>query len=181
MLLVRRCTATWVPNYGRHVEAGDSVSLVYFSRETNKKMLGFEDDECENGEPLYQLCMPQPVHGMPQPEEHKVHTEAVQTAAPLFFSVPSQPVTFVPEESAYVFSCPHCLGTVVVLSHEVNCTIFRHAVLKATGTQVNPHAPKEELDQLLAQGLVYGCALPFKLVLNGVAAGGMRAECCGYI
>lgn len=85
-----------------------------------------------------------------------------------------QPLTLIPEDSMYVFNCPHCLGTILVHTQEVNCHIFRHAVLKSTAEQINPHAPKEELDQLAAQQLIYGCGLPFQIT-------GQFAEACGYI
>ena len=90
--------------------------------------------------------------------------------------IEKQPVTLVPEESVYVFSCPHCLGTVVVHVNEVNCQIFRHAVMKATGEQVNPHAPKAFLDQLVAQDLIHGCGMPFRIIDNNT-----HVVACEYI
>lgn len=98
----------------------------------------------------------------------------------------SVPLTFIPEDSAYVFNCPHCSNTIVVHSQEVNCQIFRHAVFKDTGLQVNPHASKAELDSLLAQELIHGCGKPFRFVNNGTEAENnhlywTHAEICDYI
>ena len=73
------------------------------------------------------------------------------------------------------FSCPHCQGVVYLSPSEVNCAIFRHAVLIATGEGISPHAPKAECDALVAQGAVRGCAGPFKLSANR-----KFAEVCSY-
>ena len=100
-----------------------------------------------------------------------------------------QPIQFVAEDQAYVFSCPHCLGSVVVHVSEVNCQIFRHAVLKNSGqqqqvnaqvnAQVNPHASKEELEYLVENDLVYGCGRPFRMFQeNGVWS---YVDVCDYI
>lgn len=95
-----------------------------------------------------------------------------------------QPIQFVSEDQAYVFSCPHCLGSVVVHVSEVNCQIFRHAVLKNSGeqqviAQVNPHAPKEELKYLVENDLVYGCGRPFRMFQeNGLWS---YVDVCDYI
>jgi hypothetical protein len=58
--------------------------------------------------------------------------------------------------------CPHCQCSVEIV--EINCAIFRHAVLKQNGQQLNPHASKEECEQLAEQGAIYGCGKPFRLV-----------------
>jgi hypothetical protein len=68
---------------------------------------------------------------------------------------------------------------VVVHANEVNCQIFRHAALKTTGEQVNPHASKEELERLVEQNLVYGCGRPFRMIKERGAWS--YAEECGYI
>jgi hypothetical protein len=89
-------------------------------------------------------------------------------------------VTYVSEDHCYVFQCPHCDCMTQVAEQEVNCQIFRHGTMKSTGQQVNPHAPKEHCDRLVAQDLVYGCCKPFRLTRNsiGVIA---HAEICDYI
>jgi len=92
----------------------------------------------------------------------------------------SFPVLFVPEDACYVFECPHCGVIVQVLKNEVNCQIFRHAVLKSTNEQINPHTPKARCDQLAETGQIYGCGKPFRLFfgINGIVE---RVEPCGYI
>jgi hypothetical protein len=68
--------------------------------------------------------------------------------------------------------CPHCDVTIQII--EVNCAIFRCGQYKNTGKQLNPHASKELCDSVFAQGLIFGCGKPFKLI-NGLA------EKCDYI
>jgi len=58
--------------------------------------------------------------------------------------------------------CPHCSGQIEVES--INCGIFRHAVFKHNGHQVNPHLPKEECDKLIQADSVHGCCKPFRIV-----------------
>lgn len=72
-----------------------------------------------------------------------------------------------------VVSCPHCAGSVEIV--ELNCRIFRHGVVKATGQQMSPHAPKEECDRLADQQLIFGCGKPFQLDAAN------HAQVCDYI
>jgi hypothetical protein len=77
-------------------------------------------------------------------------------------------------------NCPHpdCGLLVVIDPREINCAIFRHGVYKKTGRQMSPHAPKPYCDQVFAQGLIYGCGKPFKLLkLDGKIV----AVVCDYI
>jgi hypothetical protein len=60
-----------------------------------------------------------------------------------------------------IVQCPHCQDWIFI--EAVNCAIFRHAVYKSTLEYIPPHAPKEECDRLIQEGLVYGCAKPFRL------------------
>ena len=92
-----------------------------------------------------------------------------------------QTLTLVPEEQVYVFNCPHCLGSVVVHCQEVNCQIFRHAVLKDSGAQVSPHASKVELEALVEQDRIHGCGLPFRIVKEQGSTTWTHAESCDYI
>lgn len=73
------------------------------------------------------------------------------------------PVTYTEADDAFVFECPHCAMLIQVLSTQINCAIFRHAVMK-NGTEISPHLPKEECDRLVAAGLVYGCCKPYRFV-----------------
>lgn len=72
-------------------------------------------------------------------------------------------VQYIDADHCYVFDCPHCGIPVQVAENEVNCQIFVHGIMRSTGLQVNPHAPKEHCDRLIKQDLVYGCCKPFKL------------------
>ena len=74
----------------------------------------------------------------------------------------------------YLFKCPHCPDYCEVHKTEIRCTIFRHAVYKKDLAFVNPHASKEECDKWVREGLIYGCAKPFKF-------DGKKVEVCGYI
>ncbi len=78
-----------------------------------------------------------------------------------------------------VFVCPHCSDAIVVLRNEVNCRIFRHGVMKSDYKQVDPHAPKDVCDRLVAEGLIFGCGRPFRLVPDG--NDGFTIEICDYI
>lgn len=92
-----------------------------------------------------------------------------------------QQLTFISEDNVFIFNCPCCLGTIVVHGSEVNCQIFRHAVLKTTGSQVSPHASKNELDTLLANDLLHGCGGPFQLFKQPGGEQWSYAETCDYI
>jgi hypothetical protein len=72
--------------------------------------------------------------------------------------------------------CPHCNGTIII--EELNCRIFRHAVLKENGNQINPHAPKEECENYIEKDMIYGCGKPF-IVVNKDDK--YIAEICDYI
>jgi len=60
--------------------------------------------------------------------------------------------------------CPHCEQYVIIL--EINCAIFRHAVLRENFQQINPHADKQTCDYLSSNKLIYGCGKPFKIVVE---------------
>jgi hypothetical protein len=78
----------------------------------------------------------------------------------------------------YFITCPNCEGQIIVHKNEVNCKIFRHAVYKNSLININPHAPKQECDQLFNDGKIYGCGKPFQLIgENGL----YNAVICDYI
>ena len=54
------------------------------------------------------------------------------------------------------------MGIVVIT--EINCSIFRHGVLKSNGQQINPHATQQECKSFLERDLIYGCGKPFQLI-----------------
>ena len=68
------------------------------------------------------------------------------------------------EEGFYFFNCPHCFSEIIVQQNELNCRIFRHAVMKNTYRQVNPHLSKIECDKLLTEDKVIGCCKPFEII-----------------
>jgi hypothetical protein len=76
-----------------------------------------------------------------------------------------------------VVQCPHCSDFIFI--DQLNCQIFRHAVLISTGQQINPHSSKQDCDNLVKQQLIYGCSKPFKLVKTN--DGIFLAEKCNYI
>jgi hypothetical protein len=81
------------------------------------------------------------------------------------------------EENVKTVNCPHC-GQLIVIE-QVNCSIFRCAVYKHSGEQLNPHAPREECDRLAEQGLIYGCGKPFRVLPQADRT--LLAEACDYI
>lgn len=62
--------------------------------------------------------------------------------------------------------CPNCDNYIEIL--ELNCCIFRHGVYKVSKQQINPHSPKDVIEQLIKDDLILGCGKPFKIV-NGLA------------
>lgn len=64
----------------------------------------------------------------------------------------------------YAIHCPHCKDPVLI--EQLNCRIFRHACFK-NGDPIPPHSTKEECDNFVEKGLVYGCAKPFQILLDG--------------
>ena len=51
-----------------------------------------------------------------------------------------------------------------IISNEINCGIFRHAVYKSNLMQIPPHENKINCDKLIADEMVYGCAKPFQII-----------------
>jgi len=74
--------------------------------------------------------------------------------------------------------CPHCKDYFIVNKKDINCAIFRHAVFKKNFHPINPHETKEKCQELVDNNLVFGCAKPFKLILNNDK---YEAEICDYI
>ena len=71
--------------------------------------------------------------------------------------------------------CPHCNIDIIIFKCELNCRIFRCGLFKSNLQQINPHAPKEICDKLLADDLIYGCAKPFRITDS------LEIEPCEYI
>lgn len=59
--------------------------------------------------------------------------------------------------------CPHCNDFIII--NEINCGIFRHATLKTTGEQIDPHSSKEKCEEYVKNDLIFGCGKPFQIVV----------------
>lgn len=75
--------------------------------------------------------------------------------------------------------CPHCEAGIEVPVLALNCAIFRHGVFIDTFEPVDPHAPRELCEWLVANGLIYGCGKPFTIIQD--ASGLVSAIKCGYV
>lgn len=76
----------------------------------------------------------------------------------------------------FEIKCPHCNEYVII--EQINCSIFRHGVIKTNLQQINPHLPKIECDKLKELDLIYGCGKPFKVVIENNEWKGIE---CDYI
>ena len=76
-----------------------------------------------------------------------------------------------------VVSCPHFNDPVLI--EKLNCCIFRHGILIASGKQVDPHSPKELCDFYVLRNKIYGCGKPFKIVRDEKDK--LVAVVCDYI
>lgn len=123
----------------------------------------------------------------PPPNSCPVPTKEEKEVDTLGQNPNSRPVLLDDKSGLYVFRCPHCDSFVEVEKNQVNCHIFRHAYFFnklpngqiVLTQQLNPHAPKEMCDKLVAEGKVYGCGKPFRFVRQ--PDGKYIAEICGYI
>lgn len=70
-------------------------------------------------------------------------------------------------EVPYIVLCPHYGDSIII--EQINCRIFRHAIYKTTGEQMDPHASKEVCEKARMDGVIYGCARPFLLEASGCA------------
>lgn len=77
----------------------------------------------------------------------------------------------------YLMQCPHCGDFILI--QKINCGIFRHGALKATGKQISPHAPKYLCDHFVSRKMIYGCGKPFRIFLD--IHGKPVIEPCDYI
>ena len=89
-------------------------------------------------------------------------------------------ITYIKEDNAYIFNCPHCNQLIQVLKNQINCKIFRHGYYKNTLEQIPPHSSKEVCDDLFNKGLIYGCGKPF-IVQYGDSGMLENVSICDYI
>ena len=75
--------------------------------------------------------------------------------------------------SNIIITCPNCNICIEIV--QFNCRIFRCGIYKDTFTQIPPHLPKNECDELFQNGLIYGCGKPFKMLEDNTPA------MCDYI
>ena len=75
-----------------------------------------------------------------------------------------------------VITCPHCNDPILI--DQLNCKIFRHAVFKDSGKQINPHASKLECNNYISNNLIYGCGKPFRIIKSNQQ---YNVEICDYI
>jgi hypothetical protein len=75
-----------------------------------------------------------------------------------------------------IVMCPNCNEFIII--EKLNCCIFRHAVCKETGIQIDPHSSKDVCEQLLNNNLILGCGKPFKIIVDGEK---IKVEICEYI
>lgn len=76
-----------------------------------------------------------------------------------------------------VMQCPHCQDYVLIAA--INCQIFRHAFIAATGEQLPPHTSQSECERLFQGGALFGCGKPFRIVKN--EHNELCTVICGYI
>ena len=74
-----------------------------------------------------------------------------------------------------IVNCPHCSEFIFIYRNDLNCRIFRHAIIKETFNQINPHASKQQCDEYIKNNEIYGCGKPFKINAND------EAIICDYI
>ena len=84
-------------------------------------------------------------------------------------------------DKIHIFKCLHCGEDFMIQKSDFNCKILRHAVYKDSMQSINPHAPKEECDRLVSEGLVYGCGKPLRISKGKNDEGKYEVEICEYI
>lgn len=80
-----------------------------------------------------------------------------------------------------LLKCPNCGNFFITAENDINCAIYRHAALKSNMEQIDPHMSKDDCDKLIKEGLVYGCAKPFKIIKKESLDFPYEAVKCDYI
>lgn len=71
------------------------------------------------------------------------------------------------DKDSLIFSCPNCAMMIMVKKNQMNCCIFRHGTFikrGKIGSQIGRHLSESKCKQLVKQGKIVGCGLPFKLI-----------------
>ena len=76
----------------------------------------------------------------------------------------------------FVIACPNCKTYFVITKNDLNCGIFRCAILKHNQKQVNPHATMEVMETLLNQNKIIGCGAAFCIPCPN----SMEPKLCSY-
>ena len=79
------------------------------------------------------------------------------------------------EEDYIVIECPHCQDSIIIYKKQIRCRIFRHAVYKNSGRNVNPHLSQNKCEALVKSGKIFGCCKPLCLNRDN------KPEICDYI
>jgi len=77
-----------------------------------------------------------------------------------------------------IFTCIHCNNSIIINESDINCGIFRHAIMKNTYEQINPHASLELCNKLIENELIIGCGKPFRIIKKDSY---YKIEICDYI
>jgi len=77
-----------------------------------------------------------------------------------------------------IFNCIHCNEKIIINETDINCGIFRHAIIKDTLKQIDPHASLEVCKQLIEDNLIFGCGKPFKIIKEESS---YKIKICEYI
>lgn len=65
-----------------------------------------------------------------------------------------------------IVRCPNCKRWIEVI--QLNCAIMRCGIFKDNYSQLPPHSSKEECEQAVKNGLIFGCGSPFEII-DGIA------------
>lgn len=76
----------------------------------------------------------------------------------------------------HIIKCPHCNEYIII--DKIRCGIFRHAIYKHNGKQINPHTKKEICDKLVENNKIHGCCKPFSVKIKNNC---IVVEKCDYI
>lgn len=82
------------------------------------------------------------------------------------------------EKEYLIIECPHCKDFIQIYKCDINCGIFRHAILKDNYNLVNPHLSRELCEQLIFEKKIFGCCKPFQIQKKNNI---WNIEICDYI
>jgi len=77
-------------------------------------------------------------------------------------SAPNFSLNEVEKMGPIFIECPNCSQLCEII--KLNCCIFRCGIYKKCLTQIPPHLPKKDCDELKEKDLIFGCGKPFKVI-----------------